>query len=174
MIINVTDESHHQYPQSHNSSVNLVDSTENKNMTPHTTVSHPQPSSQQQPPTAPQQQSAQNPIQSGPPQNANIPSHMAQAAQQHIYSQPPPNFVPHSGGMYQMMPAGMPNVYVNNVTANVNLHGYMSHPPMQHYMSANAAPFIPAEMQQQQQQGVPSMHEQVSLRTDLISNLKIK
>lgn len=140
-------------------------------MTPHTTLSHQQQPStqqqQQQPPplTAPQQQqSGQNPIQSGPPpQNANIPSHITQAAQQqHIYSQPPPNFVPHSGGMYQMLPAGMPNVYVNNVTANVNLHGYMSHSPMQHYMSANAPPFIPADMQQQQQQqGVPSMHEQV-------------
>ncbi|XP_037037446.1 ubiquitin carboxyl-terminal hydrolase 10-A isoform X1 [Bradysia coprophila] len=168
------DDIHQQYPQlSYNTSVNLVDSKENKNMTPHTTVSHQQPSAtsnnqqqqQQPPPTAPQQQSAQNPIQSGPPQNANIPSHIAQqAAQQHLYSQPPPNFVPHSGGMYQILPQGMPNVYVNNVTANVNLHGYMSHAPMQHYMSANAPPFIPADMQQQQQQqqqqAVPSMHEQ--------------
>ncbi|KAJ6642063.1 Ubiquitin carboxyl-terminal hydrolase 10-A [Pseudolycoriella hygida] len=156
-------EMHHQFTQmSYNSSVNIVESTENKNMAPHTTQqSSPQQQQQQQPPppSAPQQQSAQNPIQSGPLQNANIPSHIAQTPPHNLYSQPPPNYVPHSGGMYQILQPGIPNVYVNNVTANVNLHGYMSHPPMTHYMSANAPPFIPAEMQQQQQQNV--MHEQV-------------
>lgn len=125
---------------------------------------HQQQHNQQQAPQQQQQASSQQQQQSTG--QTNIPSNLA--PQTPIYSQPPPNYIPHGGGMFQMLPSGLSsNVYVNNVTANVNLHGFPAHTTtMPQYMSPNAAPFVPAEVQHQQAAAAAaaaaaSMHEQV-------------
>lgn len=139
------------------------------NMSPHTGALHQQqPTPQQSNPTQAnpnggqqQQQNvtsiSQQPVLSTQPQHSQ---HSPLQPQQMYGPTPTQGYVPHGGGVYQMVSSsGVPsNVFVSNVTANVNLHGYMPHnAPMQHYMSANAPPFVPAELQHQQQQvGVSS------------------
>lgn len=149
-------------------------------MSPHTGVQHQQQSQQpqqQQPQQQPPQAATQTNI--APQHNASaaqpalLPTQQQQQAppqQQHsqhnalspqpIYAAAPPPqqaYAQHGGGggVYQMMSSsGVPGgVFVSNVPANVNLHGYIPHnAPMQHNMSAFAPVFVPAEMQQQHQQ----------------------
>lgn len=86
-------------------------------------------------------------------------------SQTHTFNQLPPGGVfmhshgvsPVAGAMYVPCPAGLPgNVYVNNVTANVNLHGYVAHSVPPQYISGTT----PAFMQENVQQNMPHVPEQ--------------
>ncbi|GAB0092632.1 ubiquitin carboxyl-terminal hydrolase 10-A [Sergentomyia squamirostris] len=92
-----------------------------------------------------QQQHQQHPMVSG--QNPGGNSTMTT-----IYSsggQPQqPAYLPQGSHMYQMMPAPMSsNVYVSNVTANVNVHSFMTPQISQSYIpGASGSQYIPGEM----------------------------
>ncbi|XP_049541643.1 neurogenic protein mastermind isoform X2 [Anopheles darlingi] len=66
----------------------------------------------------------------------------------HVYQPIPAYMQPGPHGMYPvpMVPQTVPNnnVYVSNLTANVNVHGYMSH-PMSPYMTTGTQ-YLPAEV----------------------------
>lgn len=63
-------------------------------------------------------------------------------------------FMPPSGPLYHMIQPSLPgNVYVNNVTANVNLHGYS--------VPQYVQPFIPGDVPQGVQHGVEQVNNQI-------------
>ncbi|XP_050095835.1 nuclear receptor coactivator 6 isoform X1 [Anopheles aquasalis] len=74
--------------------------------------------------------------------------HQQQQMVPHVYQPIPAYMQPGPHGMYPvpMVPQTVPNnnVYVSNLTANVNVHGYMSH-PMSPYMTTGAQ-YLPAEV----------------------------
>jgi ubiquitin carboxyl-terminal hydrolase 10 len=88
----------------------------------------------QQQPQQPQQQQQQQQQLTIQQQNINshqLPQHNQQPMYQPVYMAQGPN-----GSVYQMMPQTLgSNVYVSNVTANVNLHGYVPATHPQHVMA---------------------------------------
>ncbi|XP_055373247.1 transcription factor mef2A [Condylostylus longicornis] len=109
-----------------------------------------QPAQQQQQ----QQQQQQNGLTQAPPQvvAASQQNNNLAANYPHHYQIPGgvyvPSATPHGGAIYSVMPTALPgNVFVNNVTANVNLHGaWATHPA---YIPAGQT-FIPASNDIQQ------------------------
>ncbi|KXJ74711.1 hypothetical protein RP20_CCG013093 [Aedes albopictus] len=126
-------------------------------MPPHTNNPHYQSQQQQQTQQGQQSQSQQAQTGNPPPNNHNVAVNVSRgsgdqqsvvaSAPQHMYpSQPYMAGGPPGNAMYQMqvIPQPLPgNVYVSNLTANVNVHGFMPH-GMPQYMTAAGTPPAPA------------------------------
>lgn len=116
-----------------------------------------------------QVQQSQHPNSPAQQNNNYLPAHLTQTHGFSPLQQPPPSggvylhppgSQPIGGAVYHMLSAAsMPSsVYVHNVTANVNLHGY----PVPSYIPGAGSPaFIAAN---EVQQNIPHMNEQVVRR----------
>lgn len=86
--------------------------------------------------------------------NVLTPVHALATAGQPVFNQmymPAHAAHPHAGPPYPaMMPAHIPNVFVNNVTANVNLHGWSHSVPPNYLPGAQPHYIGPGDMAQEQ------------------------